>query len=51
MTYVPTQNGFMQVQDSKKLLLAIFPNYPTLTPCHPVPNLEPVVRESADRSN
>jgi hypothetical protein len=51
MTYIPTQNGFMNLEDSSKLLRAIFPNYPTLVPCHPVPHLEPVVQGSTDRRN
>ena len=50
MTHIPNQNGFMNVEDSKKLLLAIFPNYPILLPCRPAPHLEPVVEGSADRS-
>jgi hypothetical protein len=40
MTYIPTQAGFMQLQDSARLLHAIFPNYPELQPCNPVPLLE-----------
>ena len=51
MTYIPTQSGFMNLEDSAKLLRAIFPNYPTLIPCHHVPPLDPIARSSADRSN
>lgn len=51
MTYTPTKNGFMYVEDSAKLLRAIFPNYPTLIPCHPAPHLEPTDEGSADRRN
>ena len=40
MTYVPTQAGFMQLQDSARLLHVVFPNYPDLQPCNPVPVLE-----------
>ena len=40
MTYVPTESGFMQLQDSARLLRAVFPNYPELQPSHPVPVLE-----------
>ena len=40
MTYVPTQTGFMNLQDSAQLLRAVFPNYPELEPCNPVPVLE-----------
>ena len=51
MTFTPTQNGFMRLEDSHKLLLAIFPNYPKLQPCHPAPYLEPIRQDGADRSN
>ena len=30
----------MQLQDSARLLRAVFPNYPELRPCNPVPGLE-----------
>jgi hypothetical protein len=40
MTYLPTQAGFMQLQDSALLLRVVFPNYPELQPCYPVPVLE-----------
>jgi hypothetical protein len=40
MTYIPTQAGFMRLQDSERLLHAVFPNYPELQPCNPVPVLE-----------
>ena len=32
MTFIPTQSGFMNLEDSEKLLRAIFPNYPSLEP-------------------
>jgi hypothetical protein len=51
MTYIPTQSGFMNLEDSEKLLRAIFPNYPGLTPCHRPPSLEPIHQGRADRSN
>jgi len=51
MTYTSAKNGFICVEDSAKLLRAIFPNYPTLIPCHPAPPLDPVVQSSTDRSN
>lgn len=51
MTYIPTQTGFMRLEDSEKLLRAIFPNYPNLEPRHPAPSLEPIRQDSADRSN
>jgi len=40
MTFIPTQTGFMRLEDSKQLLRAIFPNYPSLDPCHSAPRLE-----------
>jgi hypothetical protein len=47
MTYIPTQAGFMQLQDSARLLRAVFPNYPELQPCNPVPVLEVAAVASA----
>jgi hypothetical protein len=51
MTYIPTQSGFMILEDSEKLLRAIFPNYPRLEPCHRPPSLEPIHQGRADPSN
>ena len=51
MTFIPTQTGFMGLEDSERLLRAIFPNYPSLEPRYPVPALEPIFQDSADRSN
>jgi hypothetical protein len=51
MTFIPTQNGFMRLEDSEKLLGAIFPNYPRLEPCCPAPRLEPTDQGSAEWSN
>ena len=51
MTYIPTPSGFMNLEDSEKLLRAIFPNYPSLEPCHRPPSLEPIPQGRADRSN
>jgi hypothetical protein len=51
MTYIPTQSGFMNLEDSERLLRAIFPNYPSLEPRYPLPPLEPISQDSADRSN
>ena len=28
MTFIPTQTGFLRLEDSPELLRAIFPNYP-----------------------
>jgi hypothetical protein len=39
VTYIRTQAGFMQLQDSARLLRAVFPNCPELRPCSPVPVL------------
>ena len=49
MTYIPTKDGFMRLEDSEKLLRAIFPNYPNLEPCHPAPSFEPSAQAGADR--
>jgi hypothetical protein len=51
MTFIPTQTGFMRLEDSATLLRAIFPNYPSLEPCYPAPRLEAMVHGGADRSN
>ena len=50
MTFNPMQNGFMRLEDSERLLRAIFPKYPSLEPRYPAPALEPVFPGSADRS-
>jgi hypothetical protein len=50
MTFIPTQSGFMLLEDSGKLLRAIFPKYPSLEPRYPAPALEPIFPGSADRS-
>jgi hypothetical protein len=31
----------VSIEDSRRILHAIFPNYPELKPCNPVPTLEP----------
>lgn len=49
MTFIPTQTGFMRLEDSASLLQAIFPNYPNLEPCYPAPPLEAIVESGADR--
>jgi len=51
MTSTYTQNGFMRLEDSERLLQAIFPNYPSLEPCCPAPRLEPSDQHNADRRN
>ena len=49
MTYIPTQTRFMSLEDSQKLLRAIFPNYPNLEPRYPASRLEPISPSSAER--
>jgi hypothetical protein len=51
MPYIPTQTGFMRLEDSEKLLRAIFPNYPNLKPCYSAPTLETISQFDAGRSN
>jgi len=51
MTFIPTQSGFMRLEDSEKLLRAIFPNYPSLEPRYHAPALEPISPRSEDRVN
>ena len=51
MTYIPTQAGFMRLEDSETLLRAIFPNYPSLEPCHSAPRLEPIPQSSKEYVN
>jgi hypothetical protein len=51
MNYIPTQTGFTKLEDSEKLLRAIFPNYPNLEPRYPAPALEPIPQASANGSN
>jgi hypothetical protein len=51
MKYIPTQTGFMRLEDSEKLLRAIFPNYPILEPRYPAPALEPIAQDSKDYGN
>jgi hypothetical protein len=49
--FIPTQSGYMRVEDSQKLLRAIFPNYPSLEPCHSAPRLEPIPQGSKEYLN
>ena len=51
MPFIVTQIEYMRLEDSKELLRAIFPNYPSLRPCCPAPRLEPTDPGSADRRN
>jgi hypothetical protein len=51
MTFIPTQTGFMRLEDSEKLLRHIFPNYPSLESCHSALRLEPIPQGSKEYSN
>ena len=51
MTFITTQTDFMRLEDSKKLLQAIFPNYPSLEPCMSAPSLEPINQGSQSCCN
>jgi hypothetical protein len=51
MTFIPTQSGFMRLEDSERLLRAIFPSYPSLEPRYSAPPLEPIAQSSEDRRN
>ena len=42
MTYIPNNAGMVSIEDARRILHVIFPNYPELTPCNPVPRLEPI---------
>ena len=42
MTYIPNYAGWVGTEDSRRILHAIFPNYPELNPCNAVPTLEPI---------
>ena len=49
MTFIPTPSGFMNLEDSARLLRSIFPKYPSLEPRYPAPTLEPILQGSVDR--
>lgn len=51
MKFILTQSGFMRLEDSERVLRAIFPNYPRLEPCCPAPRWEPTDEGSTDRRN
>jgi hypothetical protein len=40
MTYIPNPAGLVSIEDAQRIMRAIFPNYPDLRPCNPVPILE-----------
>jgi len=39
---MPNNAGMVSVEDSRRILCTIFPNYPELKPCNPAPPLEPI---------
>ena len=51
MTFLPTQTGFLRLEDSERLMRAIFPNYPSLEPCHSAPRLEPIPQDRKEYWN
>jgi hypothetical protein len=51
MTFTFTPTGFMRLEDSEKLLRLVFPNYPSLEPCHSAPRLEPIPQGSKEYWN
>jgi hypothetical protein len=40
----------VSIQDGNRILLAIFPNYPELSPCNPTPSLEPMALSREDHA-
>ncbi len=40
MTLMTNHSGWISTEDSAKLLRAIFPNYPELTPMLPLPEVQ-----------
>jgi len=51
MTFIGTNDRFMRLGDSEKLLPAIFTNYSNLERCHPAPRFEQIGQVSAERRN
>jgi hypothetical protein len=51
MTFISTPTGFRRLEDSERLLRAIFLNYPRLEPCHSAPALEPISQGSKEHLN
>lgn len=50
MTYIPSNAGLVGLEDARRILRAIFPNYPELKPCNPAPILEPAASSPVKRS-
>ena len=46
--FIPTETGFMRLEDSKRLLRLMFPNYPNLQPCCRAPRLEPIPQDGKE---
>ncbi|HVN20111.1 MAG TPA: hypothetical protein VMU05_15095 [Dongiaceae bacterium] len=42
--YIPNDRGLIGIEDSRRILLEVFPKYPELKPCNPVPRLEPIAQ-------
>jgi len=49
MTYIPNNAGMVSIEDARRILHTIFPNYPELTPCNRTPNLEPIQPSPANK--
>ena len=50
MTYIPNNVGMVSIEDARRILHTIFPNYPELTPCKSAPSLEPPTPSPANRT-
>jgi hypothetical protein len=42
MTYTPNKVGLISIEDARRILRTIFPNYPELKPYNPAPTLKPI---------
>ena len=42
MTYIPNLVGMLSIEDSRRILRAIFQNYPEVKACNPAPRLGPI---------
>ena len=42
MTYIPNRVAMVSIEDARRILHAIFPNYPELKPCNPAPTLDAI---------
>ncbi len=48
MTCMRNNEGMISVEDSSRILYAVFPNYPKLEPCNPAPPLEPIATATSE---